>query len=403
MRILQLCTKVPYPPMDGGAAGIYTFSKAFAHLGHQVDVLAVNPPKHFISEQAFKNISETIEIHTVEINTSPQWMSALKNILFTRLPYFVERFVNEAYENKLISLIQINKPDIIQIEGVYMCPYINTIRKYSTAKIVLREHNVEYMLWQNVARNEGNILKKAYLKIQAARLKKFELNQLNKVDGVTTVTGYDMSILKDKFPTLKAEVIPFGIEIAKSHSENTPNLNAILFFGALDWIPNQEAISWFVKNVWPCIRKELPDMQLHIAGRNAPLPLANWLNTQPGILFHGEISDAKLFTKQYTITIVPLFSGSGIRVKIIEAMEQGKIVIASAKAISGIPAVDGEHLFVAESAIDYLNHIKNLISNPNCIEIISENAMKFIQERFNILAITSQLMNFYQDIPKTYH
>jgi glycosyltransferase involved in cell wall biosynthesis len=223
------------------------------------------------------------------------------------------------------------------------------------------------------------------------------------VDGITTVTGYDLSILKDKLPTLKAEVVPFGIEITNKHSGNSPNLKAILFFGALDWIPNQEAISWFVKNVWPCIHKEIPDMQLHIAGRNAPLPLANWLNTQPGILFHGEISDAKLFTQQYTITIVPLFSGSGIRVKIIEAMEQGKVVIASAKAISGIHAVDGEHLFVAESAIDYLNHIKNLISNPNLIQRISENAMKFIRERFNILAITTQLMNFYQDIPKTHH
>jgi hypothetical protein len=148
--------------MDGGAAGIYTFTKAFANLGHQVDILAVNPPKHFIPESAYKNIPETIAIQTVEIDTSPQWMSALRNILFTHLPYFVERFVDEAYENKLIRLIQINKPDIIQIEGVYMCPYISTIRKYSTAKIVLREHNVEYMLWQNIARNEDNILKNLF-------------------------------------------------------------------------------------------------------------------------------------------------------------------------------------------------------------------------------------------------
>ena len=204
-------------------------------------------------------------------------------------------------------------------------------------------------------------------------------------------------------PNIRSIILPFGVSYVDRHPSKAGHNNCIYFLGALDWIPNQEAISWFVKNVWPCIHKELPDMQLHIAGRNAPLPLANWLNTQQGIIFHGEISDAKLFTQQYTITIVPLFSGSGIRVKIIEAMEQGKIVIASAKAISGIPAVDGEHLFIAESAIDYLNHIKNLISNPNHIEIISENAMKFIQERFNILAITSQLMDFYQDIPKTHH
>jgi len=398
MKILQLCTKVPYPPMDGGAAGIYNFTKAFANSGHQVVVLAVNPPKHFINESVFKNLHEAIEIHAVKINTSPHWYGALWNIFFTSVPYFVERFINESYKKELIRQIRVSKPDIIQIEGIYLCPYITTIRKYSTAKIVLRSHNVEYLLWQNIAHNEHNLFKKVYLNLQASRLKKFEIKQLDQVDGVTTVTEHDLLVLRKHVPSMKAMVIPYAIEISTSPSQHNLNLKDLFFFGALDWIPNQEAITWFVKIVWPKIHKELPDMQLHIAGRNAPLQLINCLKTQPGIFFHGEISDAKLFTKQFTFAVVPLFSGSGIRVKIIEGMEQGKVVIASAKAISGIPAVDGEHLLLAESADEYLNHVKNLISNPNLVRKISGNAMQLVQERFNILAITTQLMNFYQDI-----
>ena len=76
-----------------------------------------------------------------------------------------------------------------------MCPYIPVIRKYSDAKIVLRAHNVEHILWNDIAVNEKNTLKRIYLKIQANRLKKYELEQLANVEGITTVTDYDLGVL----------------------------------------------------------------------------------------------------------------------------------------------------------------------------------------------------------------
>jgi glycosyltransferase involved in cell wall biosynthesis len=398
MRILQLCTKVPYPPLDGGAAGVYFFTSAFADLGHQVEVLAVNPPKHFIDEKAYHDLSPSIHIHPVSFDTTPRWYKALKNLLLTNTPYIVERFINKQYTKKLIDLIDLHKPDFIQIEGIYLCPYIPVIRKISNANIVLRAHNVEYILWSDIANNEKNLLKKNYLKIQAFRLKKYEVNQLTKVDGVTTVTENDLQVLKSNLPSIRASVIPFGIPLPSKLSEEKLNLKALYFLGALDWIPNLEALEWFVSIVWPRILQTFPEFEFHIAGRNASRNFISFLKDKRGVIFHGEIPDAATFIKPYTINVVPLFSGSGIRVKIIESMAYGKVVIGSSKAISGISVVPGRHLLFAETAEEYLAHINNLISNTNIIKEISDNAIALVRERFNILAITSELVNFYREI-----
>jgi glycosyltransferase involved in cell wall biosynthesis len=264
--------------------------------------------------------------------------------------------------------------------------------------VVLRAHNVEHILWSDIACNQKNLFKKVYLKIQASRLKKYEVMQLTKVDGVTTVTENDMQILKRNSPLITAMVVPFGIHLPTNLYNKKPNLKTLYFLGALDWIPNQEALNWFVKIVWPKILEAFPDFEFHVAGRNAPQGFINLLKGKRGIIFHGEIPEASAFIEPYTFNVVPLFSGSGIRVKIIESMAYGKVVIGSSKAVSGIPAVNGQHILLAETADDYLNHIKNLISNPGLIKEISDNAMALVREKFNILAITSDLINFYRRI-----
>jgi glycosyltransferase involved in cell wall biosynthesis len=398
MRILQLCTKVPYPPKDGGAAGVYVFSKAFAMLGHSVDVLAVNPPKHFTDISQLADLPTNIQIYPVQLDTTPTWPKALKNLLLSRLPYQVERFVDKNFVNWLVEILNRSNPDIVQIEGVYLCPYIAVIRKCSKAKIILRAHNIEHVLWHDIARNEHSFLKHIYLNIQAIRMKKYEISQFAMVDAVTTVTENDLLTLRKYCPKVDVRVFPFGVEDKTAPYRKQSNLDAIAFLGALDWVPNQEAIRWFAGEVWPVVHKQFPALQFHIAGRNASLGLVSYLKNADGIFFHGEIPDAQLFINQFMVMVAPLFSGSGIRVKIIEAMQQGVVVIASAKAAEGIPAISGKHLLLAETATDYVNHLHHLMTHAALIENISANAKQLVNEKFNILAIASELTEFYNNL-----
>jgi glycosyltransferase involved in cell wall biosynthesis len=398
MKILQLSTKVPYPPKDGGAAGIFIFSKTLVKLGHSVAILAFNPPKHFVSSGELNDLPEGICIHSVEIDTRPTFLKALKNLVVQSIPYQVERFVNEKYKQKLIEVLKQFQPDVVQLEGVYLCPYIPVIRNYSRASVVLRAHNIEFVLWQGIAANETNLLKKIYLKIQAKRIKKYEIKQLDRVDGITTVTPQDLLVIDSYHPKPPSKVIPFGIEPKDRAVSDKVNTEAISFIGALDWMPNQEAIVWFVHMVWPLVREKYPHLKFHIAGRNAPPSLKSTLEQQENVVFHGEVPDATLFLNQFSILVVPLFAGSGIRVKIIEAMEHKLAVIASAKAVDGIPAISGQHLLIANTADEFVKEISRLIENPVLITKISDNALNFVREKFDILAICSELTDFYTQI-----
>jgi polysaccharide biosynthesis protein PslH len=398
MRLLQLCTKVPYPPKDGGAAGVFVYSKAFSDLGHTVDIVAVNPPKHFIGEDQYKALPENIHIHAVSMDTSPVWWRALVNLLFSLVPYQVERFSNTDFTKQLISVLKQSQFDVIQMEGIYLCPYLPVIRRFSNASVVLRAHNIEGSLWKDIAANETTLMKRFYLSILARRMKRYEIEQFSQFDAVTSVTSKDLDYVKAHRPLLKADLFPYAIEI-KPFTLTPINRKAIYFLGALDWMPNQEAIRWFAAEVWPKIFQAFPNIRFHVAGRNAAKSLADFLEGIEGIVYSGEVADAGAFLRQFSIMVSPLFSGSGIRVKIIEAMQQGVVVLASAKAVEGIEATPGQHLLLAETSEDYILHLHRLFSESGLIEQIGADARQLICEKFDILAITRNLIDFYDVHP----
>jgi polysaccharide biosynthesis protein PslH len=394
MKILQLCTKVPYPPKDGGAIVIYQTASALIKQGHKVEILAVNPAKHFINTKISPN-PENIPVHSVNINTSVSFRNAAINLLFKTLPYHVERFSTSVFEDKLNEVLTRFNPDIVQIEGVYLCEYIGLIRKISNAKIVLRQHNVEHIIWKEIAKHTPNIFHKIYLSILWRRLKKYEINAMEKSDGVIAISDLDQNGFKTLCPGIKLTSIPHCISTNPVNLTHHKSNTDFFYIGALDWLPNQSAIKWLVNNVWPLIVSEYPDLKLHIAGRNAPPELSQKLKNTKGVVFYGEIENQETFFLQHAVLLVPLFSGSGIRIKILEAMQYNCLVIATAKAIEGIDAKPGVHFLQADTEIDFFQKIKQVLNNKAIFEEITKNARELVQNNYNENNLALRLTNFY--------
>jgi glycosyltransferase involved in cell wall biosynthesis len=394
MNILQICTKVPVPPKDGGAAAVYALAKSFAALGHRVDVLALNPEKHFVS------VNQTTElpfaIHPVTVNTSISLAGAFVNLFFSSAPYHVQRFRSKAFEAKLRNLLTSKAYDIVQIEGIYLCCYLPLIRKYSKAKISLRAHNVEHRLWQDIANREKRFLRKRYLKIQTERLKKFELNHLNLVDALIAISDADATIFKTCTPSVNIKTIPFGIDPTDKDITIPTIPHSIFYIGALDWIPNQDALVWFLEKVWPGILTIFPLFEFHIAGRNAPDWLVTLIKKQRQVIYCGEVENSVEFMDLHDLMVVPLFSGGGMRVKIIEAMNNGKLVIASGKACEGLPVQNNKHLRIVYSIDEFVAAVEISVKQPESNILLSKEAKKLITGNFNNLALASDLVNFYR-------
>jgi len=397
MNILQLSIKFPWPPNDGGALATLVLTRGFSELGHEVTMLAMNTSKHFFEmERLPEPVKKMADFRTVPVNTGIRFHKALLNLFFSRMPYNAERFVVPAFSEKLRFLLGEKKFDIIQLEGLYLMPYLPVIRSCTSTPVVLRAHNVESEIWLRKFHQEQSLLKKAYTGILASRLRRMEIASVNQYDLLVTITERDADFFEKYGNEKPLEIIPFGIDPADYPEPVFQTDSPSLFYiGALDWQPNISGLLWFLEEVWAEVKREFPHLAFHIAGRNAAPELQKRIHRHP-VVFHGEVPSSRDFMRDKNILVVPLFAGSGIRVKIIEAMAMGKTVISTELGTEGIPASEDKELFHAQTAEDFIDAIRTLAARPSRIAETGLAARQLVFSRFNNRDLTRKLLAFYK-------
>ena len=363
MHILQFCPRVPFPPHDGGAIAMYNVAAGLVQAGHRVTLLAINTPKHRQPADALAHLGPNLRLVTVEVDTDISASKALKNLLFSRQPYNAERFISSALGEKLLEILQTDSVDVVQMEGTFVAYYAEFLGRqhradFKVPPLVLRAHNVEYTIWQMLARRESNPLKRLFLRTMATRLEKFERRYLRQFDAVAAITAADGERLRALHCPEPVVFIPAGVDL--SRVQPNPALTAkprtLFMIGSLDWLPNQEGVEWLLREVWPTIHAEMPDVELHIAGRNAPAHLLAL--RADNVFMHGFVELAPAFMQQYDLMLVPLLSGGGMRVKIIEGMALGKAILSTSLGAEGIAVRDGHDIVLRDTAVAWLDALR---------------------------------------------
>ena len=393
MRILQLTKKFPYPPKDGESVLISSFNSVLKSKIKYIDLLSFNTIKHFFDLKDYpKNKNPYRKIETVFLDNRIKHSAAIKN-LFSPVPFHISRFIHKDYNDKLVKILSSNDYDIILMESIFLVPYLPAIKSNTNAKVILRAHNVEYEIWERIIKQTRNLPLRLYLNYLTKKLKKYELQHINDYDMVITLTKRDLEKYKNNGLEAKAIVLPAGIEAAKFDNA-TRKLNGkkeISFIGSLDWTPNTEGVYWFVKKIWKKITKTYPEAILHIAGRNTPKSMHK-LNNKNTII-HGEVPDSIDFLQSYDIMVVPLLSGGGMRLKILEAMALGRIVITTSLGVEGIEAKDMQEVLIADSPEDFEKKISFCFNNPDKLDKISQNAISLFNTKYNLHKITGDFIN----------
>jgi polysaccharide biosynthesis protein PslH len=397
MNILQIANKFPYPPKDGGSIATLSLGKSFVSLGHQVTVLAINTSKHYADpSQIPASLSSQIRFISVPVDTDIRIMQLIRNFLFSDMPYNAERFISRAFDKQLEALLLSDKFDIIQLEGLYLAPYIKTIRTHSTAKVVMRAHNIEHEIWQRTVTQQKG-LKKWYIGNLASRIRRMELRFLNLYDAVLPITSRDGEMLRKFGCRLPSHVVPTGVNSGDLLADNSKlEFPSIFHIGALDWMPNQEGLTWFFENVWGMILEKHPDLHFYLAGRNAPRHFMEL--SYPNVVFVGEVEDAYEFMRKGAVMIVPVLSGSGMRIKIIEGMALGKAIVTTTVGTEGIATTHGKDILIADDPGQFARNVCALVEDRNYCMEIGENARKFVVGHYDNDAITSSLAEFYQSL-----
>ncbi len=398
LHILFICNKSPWPPGEGGPIAMNNLITGLTDAGHKVKVLAANTNKYSVNPEEIPEVYKEktgIEFGYLDLSIKP--VPAFLN-LFTGKSYHVERFISKDFEKRLIEILNKDKFDIIQIETLYMTPYLETIREHSKAKVFLRAHNIEHMIWQRITESTGNPLKKAYLQHLTKTLRKYELNSLGKYDGVIPISHVDTAFFR-KVTDTPVKTVSFGVDPDKLNmDEQGEPEHALFHIGSMNWMPNIEGIQWFLQEVWPMISEALPDVKLYLAGRE--MPEWAWQLNLKNVEVVGEVPDAYEFMKSKTISIAPLFSGSGIRIKIIESMALGRAVISTTIGAEGINYTNNENILIADDKQSFFEAVKVLYEDKQKAKETGRKARQLILDQHNNNLLVSKMVEFYREVIK---
>jgi glycosyltransferase involved in cell wall biosynthesis len=396
MHILILTNRVPYPLKDGGSLAMHYFLEGYIKAGVKVSLLAMNTSKHFVSKDKLPAIyNELSHFETVHVNNEVNSLAAFINLFQINQSYNVKRFDNVEYHKKLKELLKKETFDFIQLEGLYLTPYVNTIRLHSKAKIILRSHNIEYKIWEKLYLQSNNILKKQYLKLLTQRLKKYEISHINDYDIILPISDVDKSFYLSKNVSVPLYTQTFGIEI-KNNAQLERNFDKnnikLYHIGAMDWLPNLESITWLIDEIMPEIYHSHPHVKLYLAGRKMPAALME--RTYNNIDIIGEVEDAYEFEKDKDILLVPLLSGGGVRIKIFQGMAMGKAVVTTPIGVEGIDVSHKEHLLVADDKKEFVEYIRYLLDHPKEIVRLGKNAHEIITQQYDRKHQIAALLEF---------
>jgi glycosyltransferase involved in cell wall biosynthesis len=405
LRILQLCHKPPRPAVDGGCIAMDSLTTGLLLEGHHVKVLTLHTHKHpFDLDALSADYLESTRIEAVYADTELNLRDAASHIV-TGESYHLSRFHVPEMDRAVERVLREEMFDVVLLESIFTSSYIPAIRRLSDAEVVLRAHNVEHLLWEEVTSNMPKGPKKWLLSLFQSKLRDEEIRLLGVVDAVAAITDRDANWFRETaarhFETKPVPVVslPFGLDV-----ENTPHnaLNQaparVLHLGAMDWTPNVQGVNWLRDEVWPLVRSAMPRVELDLAGRHMP---EDWVSTpESGVRVLGEVVDAAATYDTPCVVVVPLHAGSGMRIKLAEALAAGRPVVTTSKGMEGMALVNEEHVLVANTADEVASALTRLLNDAAfAVELGARGrawAMENLGHRARAKSLTNHLSQWVQ-------
>jgi|GEM_PF-3055548 len=344
---------------------------SLAECGADVEVLSLNPRKH-------RGVaSGPVPIQAIDIDTSRVLVPMSREV-----PFIVARFLSREFREALDATLQRFQPDVVQIESPFLLPYASQVKN---ARVVLRSLNVEFRIWETLAKSERNPFRRFALQSIARSLRKYELREMNKLDAILPISKED----RDDFAGCNGpmHVVPCGVTLPVLSGAAAPSPPLVGFIGALDYRPNQEALRWILDDLWPRVLQREPNARLEIAGSGPPFRGVDY-----------NVADAQSFIKKLAVVIAPLFAGSGMRIKVLEAMSLAKPIVATTLGARGIDVEPDRDILIADDADSFADAVVRLLREPETAARIGAAAREKVAQRYDNHVIARDLLAFYETL-----
>ena len=387
MKVLFITTQFPYPLDNGGKIGAYNGLSVLSKE-HEITVLSFTEDPDVVMEgiNYFKTIIPKVHfeepiLQAVHIRKKPLKLikAMAQNYIFNQ-PYVSSKFDNKRMYSLIDQMFANQRWDVIFVDYLNMASYGEYIReKYSDkySIFVLKDHNIEYeIVRQEAEKSKG--LKKIILEAEWKRTKKYEERQVSNADVVFSVCDENTQVLKAINKHTYSMLPTFEIlEIDRKY----PSANKLLYMGNLSWGANLSGLKWFTDNVLPIVKRHVPDVELVVVGSG---PTKNIFDEYENVDYRGYVKDITGIYEDIKVFVVPLFEGSGIRIKILEAFNNEVPVVSTALGCATIGATNGNEILIRNEEEEFAEAVISLLNNQSLNLTIRNNAKNFLEKYFSL-------------------
>lgn len=321
--------------------------------------------------------------------------------LFSHLPYTISKYHTLRAEQRISEIMRRRSIDIVHIDQLHMAAYGKFLKARWRVPVVLREWNVENVIWERLYQVQNNPLAKAYAFSQYRKIKNYERGMCRSLDRVLAITVADQKRIRQLDPSIKVSVIPAGVDTDYFYPQTAPEEHqTITFVGSMDWRANIDGVLWFVKKVLPALHNKYPHLKLYLVGSNPVKKIKMLQNSFIDV--RPDVPDVREYMAKAEMLVVPLRIGGGMRIKILEALAMKKAVVSTSIGCEGIDVKHGEDILVADSEAGFIKGISLLIENRNYREKLGTKGRNTVQKRYSWEAIAKSIESNYEDVISEY-
>ena len=268
----------------------------------------------------------------------------------------------------------------------------------TSAPIVLFEHNVEYMIWKRLHEVEKRPWRRALLALEWRKMQQYEAKACARADLTVAVSEADRALLADNAPGADIRAIGTGVDTAYFHPNGAVETPATLVFtGSMDWYPNEDAILYFIAEILPQLRREVPGLSLAVVGRD-PSDRLRAACAAAGVHVTGTVADVRPYVAEAAVYVVPLRIGGGTRLKIFEALAMGKAVVSTGVGAEGLPIVPGQHFLQAETPADFAQAVIGLLKDTGRRHSLGAAGRRLVEEQYSWTQVTRQFEGHCEEV-----
>jgi len=397
MKILVVAPRVPWPPLDGGRIAINSIALGLRDAGAEVELVALNPLKHQSEAREIPDRRGALELTAIAHDTSMSPLRVALGLLSRRRSVVASRFRSRALARFVRERVARGDVDVVQIEGPMISRCIAAVRAGNRrVTVAMRSQNVEHEIWNHLADGASSPASSFAMRRVATQLREHEREANAASDALVAISEADLDTFRALGFSKPATVIPVGIDTGACAAAPA-GVRGIFFIGSLDYRPNAEAVAWLADEVMPRLRRLAPSLSVVVAGSNPPAELAASAEGA-GIRMVGEVPDARAFMSSSGVMAVPLLSGSGVRVKIAEAMALGVPVVATSTGAAGLDLENGRELVIADGADAFAEALVRVEADLELRARLAAASRAFVARELDREDLGRRLVEFYRGL-----